>query len=120
MSKAAAVKLSPALKALISSPAAKGSALPSPGASAINDLFGKIVKTGEQNGVSKETWLTLGTAAIMTVNSPPALGHLYDFAAGSGDVKEKGQVAAVSGSSISHQRFGMVWREEYEKFGVLM
>ena len=78
---AASVKISPALKQLIALPRAKGSSIPSPGSRALTDLFGKIARKGEEKGgVGKETWLTLCTAGVMTVNSPESLCGLYEFA----------------------------------------
>jgi len=91
---AASVKISAALKQLIALPRAKGASIPSPGAAALNHLFRKIADRGEKGGVSKEAWLTLCTAGVMTVNSPDSLCGLYDFAGKEGG--DHARNAAVS------------------------
>lgn len=93
---AAGVKLSPAIKQLIALPRARGGSIPSPGQNVLNDLFSGIAKRGEQGGIKKETWLTLMTAGVMTVNSPQSLCGLYDFASGTDGTEGKVRVAAVS------------------------
>lgn len=78
---AAAVKLSPSVKALIAAPHALGSAIAAPAAATSKALFDKIRSRGEAGGVSSDTWLCLSTAALVTVNSPQAVCQLFDYAA---------------------------------------
>lgn len=94
---AAAVKLSPALKSLIASPQALGSAIPSPGKRAITTLFDKIRSEGEAGGIGSETWLTVTSAALCTVNSPDSVCGLFDYASERrSGVEAHVMVAAVS------------------------
>ncbi|WVQ84526.1 hypothetical protein IAT38_006680 [Cryptococcus sp. DSM 104549] len=73
------VRLSPTLKTLLALPSSRPNAIPSPPASAIAALFNSIRHSAPAS-LSKDAWLTLGTAAIFTVNAPEALGHLWDYA----------------------------------------
>ncbi|ORY35061.1 hypothetical protein BCR39DRAFT_516451 [Naematelia encephala] len=82
------IKLSPALKSLISAPHAFPAALPAPPRQALNELFDQIRRRAEPYGVNADTWLTLGTAGIMTVNSPDSLCALWDFASARRDNQE--------------------------------
>ncbi|WWD15582.1 hypothetical protein CI109_100004 [Kwoniella shandongensis] len=75
----AAVKLSPTLKSLLALPAARPSAIPSPPLPVISNLFDSIRSKAPSN-LGRDAWLTVGTAAIMTVNATEALGHLWDYA----------------------------------------
>lgn len=95
MSAAAKLKLSPALKQLIALPSAKGAALPSPPPAAFKSLFDNIRHKGERGGIGRETWLTLGTAALFTVNSPDAVCQLFNYASEGNDTKGKVDVASV-------------------------
>ncbi|GAA5824973.1 hypothetical protein JCM3770_001414 [Rhodotorula araucariae] len=76
----AAVKLSPALKALIASPHAQGGALPAPPRAAVTKLFERLASSAKENGLGEATWLTLGSAALVTLNSPATLCELHSFA----------------------------------------
>ncbi|OCF42832.1 hypothetical protein I317_03309 [Kwoniella heveanensis CBS 569] len=80
MSKAAAVKLSPVVKSLIGAPHALGSAIPKPAPEKVHALFEKIRVKGEQGGVGPDSWLTLSTGSLVTVNSPATLCSLFDYA----------------------------------------
>ncbi|WVQ96925.1 hypothetical protein IAU59_004033 [Kwoniella sp. CBS 9459] len=96
MSKAAAVKLSPAVKSLINAPHAFGSAIPRPAAASTHALFEKIRTRGEEGGIGPETWLTLSTGSLVTVNSPDTLCALFDYASNrSRGLDEKVKAAAV-------------------------
>lgn len=92
---ASALKLSPALKALIKLPAARGSPVPAPAAPVLKSLFDKVRKTGEAGGVGRDTWLTMNTGALFAINSPDALCQLFDYATTEDDTKGKVQAAAV-------------------------
>lgn len=93
---ASKLKLSPRLKALIALPAARGAAIPAAPASKTRELLDRIRTGGEKGGIGRDTWLSLTTAAIFTVNSPETLCQLYDYAAEGQDTAQKVQVAAVS------------------------
>ncbi|WVF71039.1 hypothetical protein IAT40_005836 [Kwoniella sp. CBS 6097] len=95
MSQAAAVKLSPAVKSLISAPHAFGSAVPKPAPEKVYALFEKIRRGGEKGGVGPETWLTLSTGSLVTVNSPATLCSLFDYA-GSRNDGLQGKIAAAA------------------------
>ena len=103
---AASVKLSPAIKQLIALPKARGASLPSPGTAALNDLFARIKGRGERGGVKKDTWLTVLTAGVMTVNSPESLCGVYDFASSQAGLDERVQNAAVSRRLGFREGFG--------------
>jgi hypothetical protein len=93
---ASAVKLSPALKALIAAPHAMGSAIPAPSRAVITSLFDGIRSRGESGGVGSESWLTLSSAALVTVNSPETVCELFSYAANrKGDVQDQVQAAGV-------------------------
>ncbi|KAJ9092763.1 hypothetical protein QFC19_008618 [Naganishia cerealis] len=93
---AAATKLSPALKALISAPHARGAALPAPSKSVSSALFSRISSDGQEHGLGLPSWLCLSTASLVTINSPAALCDLYDFATEKmTDSKDKAGVAAI-------------------------
>jgi hypothetical protein len=94
---AASVKLSSAVKALIAAPHALGTAIPAPAKAVSTALFDKIRSRGESNGVGRETWLCLSTAALVTANSPAAVCDLYSYAADKvKSMEEQVQAAAVS------------------------
>lgn len=97
-SAASSVRLSDSLKALIAAPQAYGSAIPAPPRPAFQNLFNKISSTAEKHGARNDTWLTLSTGALVTVNSPASLCELYDFASEKQgkDLKEQIRIAAVS------------------------
>ena len=52
-------KLSPALKALLKAPHARGAALPAPPRPVSDALFDALRKSAAANGVGHQTWLTL-------------------------------------------------------------
>jgi hypothetical protein len=81
---ASSLKLSPHLKALINAPHSLPSPIASPGRAALNQLFDKISSKGEKYGIGHETWLTLSTAALVTVNSPESVGGLWEYAKNKG------------------------------------
>jgi hypothetical protein len=92
---ASSLKLSPHLKALINAPHSLPSPIASPGRAALNQLFDKISSKGEKYGIGHETWLTLSTAALVTVNSPESVGGLWEYA------RSKG-VDGVEAASVCH------------------
>ncbi|KAL6229040.1 hypothetical protein BDW75DRAFT_235497 [Aspergillus navahoensis] len=71
-------KLSPSLKALINSPAARPNTFPAP--RNIRSVYAKIQQTAQAKNVSKNSWIALSTAATMTMNSPASLTALYETA----------------------------------------
>ncbi|GAA6000540.1 uncharacterized protein JCM10292_000474 [Rhodotorula paludigena] len=77
----ASIRLSSALKALIAAPHAQGNAVPAPSLASTTKLFEGLRSSAEQNGLGEATWLTLGSAALVTLNSPETLCQLYSFAA---------------------------------------
>lgn len=90
------MKLSPHLKALINAPHALPSPISSPGRSALNSLFDKITSKGEKYGLDHQSWLTLGTAALVTVNSPESVLGLWEYA------KARGVDGAEAASVRTH------------------
>ncbi|CEQ40681.1 SPOSA6832_02322, partial [Sporobolomyces salmonicolor] len=76
----ASVKLSSALKSLISAPHAQGGPVPLPSQAATTRLFEGLSRSAARNGVGPVTWLTLSSAALVTLNSPATLCELYSFA----------------------------------------
>ncbi|ESZ98064.1 hypothetical protein SBOR_1595 [Sclerotinia borealis F-4128] len=68
-------KLSPSLKALISAPYARPSYAPAP--RNIRSVFQKIEEEASTNNVGLPSWLTISTAATMTMNSPDSMLELY-------------------------------------------
>lgn len=54
-----ATKLSPALKALIAAPHARGKPLPSPPAATTSALFDALRSSAKSNGVGNAAWVTL-------------------------------------------------------------
>ncbi|GAA5867795.1 hypothetical protein JCM8547_005239 [Rhodosporidiobolus lusitaniae] len=75
----ASVRLSNALKSLIAAPHAAGGPLPAPPQVATTALFERLA---DEKRVGEATWLTIGTAALVTLNSPATLTALYSFAVG--------------------------------------
>ncbi|PYI13065.1 hypothetical protein BO86DRAFT_453213 [Aspergillus japonicus CBS 114.51] len=71
-------RMSPALKALINSPAARPNTLPAP--RNIQSVYAKIQQEAQAKGISQPSWLALTTATTMTMNSPDSLTVLYDLA----------------------------------------
>lgn len=93
---AASVKLSPAVKALISAPHALGQAIPAPSRAAVKQLFDNVRSRGERNGVDVDSWLTVSTAALVTVNSPATICELFSYAAErQKDVQDQVKAAAI-------------------------
>ncbi|KAL4869507.1 hypothetical protein BDV12DRAFT_196348 [Aspergillus spectabilis] len=86
-------KLSPSLKALINSPAARPNTLPAP--SNIQSVYAKIQQTAQAKNVSLSSWLALSTAATMTMNSPASLTALYTLATESQPTSEHIQTAEL-------------------------
>ncbi|KDE03527.1 hypothetical protein MVLG_05994 [Microbotryum lychnidis-dioicae p1A1 Lamole] len=74
------IKLSQSLKALIGSSAARGAPLPAPSAASLDRLFAGLRSSAKGKGVGSNTWLTLSSATLATLNSPDSLKHLYTFA----------------------------------------
>lgn len=74
------MKLSPHLKALINAPHSLPSAIPSPGRGALNGILDKITSRGSKYGIDHRAWLTLGTAALVTLNSPESVSGLWEYA----------------------------------------
>jgi len=105
---ASSLKLSPHLKALINSPHSLPSPIASPGRAALKSLFDKITSKGEKYGIGHETWLTLSTAALVTVNSPESVGGLWEYA------RSKG-VDGVEAASVSlYPRVGIALILDHE------
>ncbi|GAA6029135.1 hypothetical protein JCM8097_001616 [Rhodosporidiobolus ruineniae] len=77
----ASVRLSQFLKSLIAAPHARGGPVSAPPQAVTTRLFERLASEGEKRGVGEAGWLTLGTATLVTVNSPEALCALYSFAA---------------------------------------
>ncbi|PYH85170.1 hypothetical protein BO82DRAFT_328620 [Aspergillus uvarum CBS 121591] len=71
-------RMSPALKALINSPAARPNTLPAP--RNIQSVYAKIQQEAQAKGISQPSWLALSTATTMTMNSPDSLTVLYELA----------------------------------------
>ncbi|ODO06170.1 hypothetical protein L198_01402 [Cryptococcus wingfieldii CBS 7118] len=93
---AKSVKLSPAIKALLSAPHAQGGPIPAPPRATINSLFDRIRTRGEAGGVGAPTWLTVSTGALVTTNSPDSVRALWDYASErSGGLGEKVEAAGV-------------------------
>ncbi|PYI24906.1 hypothetical protein BP00DRAFT_462243 [Aspergillus indologenus CBS 114.80] len=74
-------RMSPALKALINSPAARPNTLPAP--RNIQSVYAKIQQEAQAKGISQPSWLALSTATTMTMNSPDSLTVLYELATSS-------------------------------------
>ncbi|OJK02178.1 hypothetical protein ASPACDRAFT_40997 [Aspergillus aculeatus ATCC 16872] len=74
-------RMSPALKALINSPAARPNTLPAP--RNIQSVYAKIQQEAQAKGISQPSWLALSTATTMTMNSPDSLTLLYELATSS-------------------------------------
>ncbi|GMK57186.1 hypothetical protein CspeluHIS016_0400200 [Cutaneotrichosporon spelunceum] len=103
---AAALKLSPALKALIKAPGARGAPTPAPPAPVLRSLFERVRARGEAGGVGRETWLSMGTSALFAINSPDAVCALYDYARGVGgnaqvDAQALGDAEAAQGVAVA-------------------
>ncbi|KAI9645954.1 hypothetical protein NHQ30_005391 [Ciborinia camelliae] len=71
-------KLSPSLKALISAPYARPGYAPAP--RNIRSVFQKIEEEASTNNVGLPSWLTISTAATMTMNSPDSMLELFRLA----------------------------------------
>lgn len=99
---ASSLRLSPHLKALINAPHALPSAISSPGRSALYSIFDKITSRGEKYGLDHQSWLTLGTAALVTLNSPESVNGLWDYA------RERG-VDGVQAASVRHETGTRAW-----------
>ncbi|KAL7420440.1 hypothetical protein Q5752_004390 [Cryptotrichosporon argae] len=84
--------LSSDIKALLKLPAASPKPAPSPGT--LGPLF-QSLQASERHGLEPRVWLTLGTAAICTVNSPDSLVELYDYASRDKDVRGRAGVVEV-------------------------
>ncbi|WVR09260.1 hypothetical protein IAU60_006325 [Kwoniella sp. DSM 27419] len=82
------VKLSQGLKSLINLPSAVPTPLPAPPAAVTAKLFDSI-RSAAPASVSRHAWLTLGTAALVTLNSPDTICQLWDYA---GERKEDAEV----------------------------
>ncbi|QSZ30637.1 hypothetical protein DSL72_000195 [Monilinia vaccinii-corymbosi] len=71
-------KLSPSLKSLISAPYARPGYAPAP--RNIRSVFQKIEEEATQKNVGLPLWLTISTAATMTMNSPDSMLELFRLA----------------------------------------
>ncbi|WWC64301.1 uncharacterized protein I303_106911 [Kwoniella dejecticola CBS 10117] len=76
---AAQIKLSPSLKSLVNSPSSLPSPIPAPSIATTSKLFDSI-RARAPSELSRNAWLTVGTAALLTVNSPEAICQLWDYA----------------------------------------
>ncbi|KAL8286671.1 hypothetical protein RQP46_004199 [Phenoliferia psychrophenolica] len=86
-------KLTTSLKALLKAPHARGGALPAPALARTTALFDGISASARAKGLGHDTWLTLSTAALVTLNSPATLCELYSYA--TKDLSEKDAVAGA-------------------------
>ncbi|KAH8087110.1 hypothetical protein HD553DRAFT_328469 [Filobasidium floriforme] len=94
MSSAAATTLSPALKALINAPHARGAAIPT--SPHLSSLFKRIEDDARSKDIGIRTWLCLSTASLVTMNSPAAVCDLYSYATRSmAKAEDKAMAAAV-------------------------
>ncbi|BGP10034.1 hypothetical protein NBRC10512_004152 [Rhodotorula toruloides] len=95
----ASIKLSPALKALIAAPHAHGGPVAARSAADIQSTLHRLANSARENGVGKKAWLTLGSAALVTLNSPETLCALYRFvtkdASGDSRAETAAEYAAV-------------------------
>ncbi|KAH8665257.1 hypothetical protein BGZ60DRAFT_411068 [Tricladium varicosporioides] len=71
-------KLSATLKALISAPFARPNTLPA--SPKIRSVYERLRQEAFAKNVGSPAWLTLSTAATMTMNSPESLTELYNLA----------------------------------------
>ncbi|WRT68801.1 uncharacterized protein IL334_005781 [Kwoniella shivajii] len=76
---APSIKLSPSLKSLVNHPSSLPSPIPAPKASTTYSLFDTI-RSNAPSDLSRNAWLTLGTAALLTINSPDTICQLWDYA----------------------------------------
>ncbi|KAE9381069.1 hypothetical protein N431DRAFT_439962 [Stipitochalara longipes BDJ] len=87
-------KLSPSLKALINAPFARPNTLPA--SPRIRSVYDSLRKEASSKNVGVPAWLTLSTAATMTMNSPDGLTELYNLAtAGSKNKKQSVETAEL-------------------------
>lgn len=87
-------KLSPSLKAFINAPFARPNTLPAP--PRIRSVYEGLRKEASAKNVGVPAWLTLSTAATMTMNSPDGLTELYNLATGgSKDKKQSVETAEL-------------------------
>ncbi|PBP22841.1 hypothetical protein BUE80_DR006237, partial [Diplocarpon rosae] len=87
-------KLSPALKALIGAPFARPHTLPT--SSRIRSVYERLRREAAANDVGTPAWLTLSTAATITMNSPASLTELYHLATeGSHDLTQSVETAEL-------------------------
>ncbi|KAI9829314.1 MAG: hypothetical protein M1819_006377 [Sarea resinae] len=84
-------KLSAPLKGLIKAPFAKPDTTTAP--SNIRSVYEKIAHEASSKNVGLPYWLTISTAATMTMNSPNALTELYRLATSSKGNKESASTA---------------------------
>ncbi|BGP57243.1 hypothetical protein JCM8202_002085 [Rhodotorula sphaerocarpa] len=85
----AGVRLSDALKTLIAAPHAQGNVLPAPSQAVRTALFEGLASSAQRHGLGTPAWLTLGSAALVTLNSPDTLCALYAFARDRCDPSER-------------------------------
>lgn len=71
-------KLSEGLKALVNASHARPHTIPAP--SNIKSIYSHIAETATSHNVGVPAWLTISTAATMTMNSPQSLSTLHSFA----------------------------------------
>ncbi|KAL3418588.1 hypothetical protein PVAG01_10304 [Phlyctema vagabunda] len=76
-------KLSTPLKAFISAPFARPGMVAAP--KQIRSVYSTIQEDANSKGVGRSSWLTISTAATMTMNSPESLAALFHTATLSGD-----------------------------------
>lgn len=95
---AARLRLPPSLKALIALPSARGAALPAPPVARTHAILDRIRTQGERGGIGRDTWISLSTATLFTVNSPDSICQLYDYATDGNELAGKIDAAAVSKS----------------------
>jgi len=79
-------KLSPPLKSLINAAFARPGTVAAP--AGIRSVYEKIGSEAASKDVGLPYWLTISTAATMTMNSPNGLTQLYELATSSKDKKE--------------------------------
>ncbi|RDW82525.1 AhpD-like protein [Coleophoma cylindrospora] len=86
-------KLSQPLKTLISASFARPGMVAAP--KQIRSVYSAIEEDANARGVGRASWLTISTAATMTMNSPESLAALYHTATLSGDTASAVQTAEL-------------------------
>jgi hypothetical protein len=86
-----AMKLSPALEALLN--AAQCCPGPVPAPSHIQDVFSNIEQEASARKLNRWLWLAVSTATVMTMSSPEAMADLFRYTTTSSPLRERVAVA---------------------------